>query len=310
VLFRSWVAPYLVQSGGGFVSRVLVGHYAPWYFGGGLAARLLRFAALLGNFLPWTVLLGVAVVSWPRRPDAGWRWVGAATITLVVILGLSGHQRARYLLPIYPGLALLVGQFVARAGAEGGRRAVVVGAWLSAAVAVGAAVTVPFLGALVVGDDRVYVPTGAIEIGIIVLCALGAALSLAIGAARAAVAGGTAAAALCIAAAMVVEGVTYPSRFARYSDPRPLVEAIVREAPPGAVIVAHPDAHLSFDFYARRPVIEAATPEKVAARVASGPAAVITTDTHTSALVRVLPPSSRIVASRDIGGRRYVVIVP
>jgi 4-amino-4-deoxy-L-arabinose transferase-like glycosyltransferase len=305
-----WFAPYLVQSGGGFVSRVLVGHYAPWYFSGGLAARLVRFIALLGNFLPWTVLLAAAVAWWPRCPDPGRRWIGTATMTLVVIVGLSGHQRARYLLPTYPGLALLVAEFVGRAGAEGGRRALAVGLWLSAAVAVGAAVAVPFLGNLVAGDDRVYLPGGHVEVVIIVLCALGAALSQALGAVRGAFAAGTAGAALCIAAAMVVEGVTYPARFARYSDPRPLVEAILREGPPGAAVVAYPDAHLSFDFYVHRPVIEAATPEKVAAWVTSVPAVVITTDTDSSALAPVLGPSARVVARRDVGGRRYVVIVP
>ena len=69
----------------------------------------------------------------------------------MIVLGLTGHQRARYLLPIYPGLALLVAEFVGRAGADGGRRGLGVGAWLFAGVVAVAAGVVPFLPRILVG---------------------------------------------------------------------------------------------------------------------------------------------------------------
>jgi 4-amino-4-deoxy-L-arabinose transferase-like glycosyltransferase len=305
-----WFAPYLAQSHGRFVSRVLVGHYTPWYFSGGLAPRFARFAALVGNFLPWTVLLAAAVAWWPRCPDAGRRWVGAATITLAIVLGLSGHQRARYLLPIYPGLALLVGEFVGRAGSEGGRRALAVGAWAFAVVAVSAAIVAPLLPRFVAGDDRAYLPDSRIELAVIVLLALGVALSQALGARRAAFAAGTVGAALLVAAGMVVEGVTYPRRYARDNDLRPLAEAVVRHTPPGVGVVAYPDARLSLDFYVRRPVVEAATPAMAAALVSRAPAAVVTAATNWPALAAVLPQSSRVAARASVGGREYLVILP
>jgi 4-amino-4-deoxy-L-arabinose transferase-like glycosyltransferase len=305
-----WFAPYLAQSEGRFVSRVLLGHYTPWYFSGGLAPRLVRFAALLGNFLPWTVLLVAAVAWWPRCPDPGRRWVGAATLSLALILGLSGHQRARYLLPIYPGLALLVAEFVRRAGAEGGRRALRVGAWAFVAVAAAAAVVAPFLRGFVAGDDRAYLPDSRIELAIIVVLALGAALSQALGARRAAFAAGTVGAALLIAAGMAVEGATYPRRYARDNDLRPLAEAVAHHTPPGVAVVAYPDARLSLDFYVRRPVIEAATLERAAALVATAPAAVVAEEAHWPALAAVLPRSARIAARAHVGGRDYVVILP
>lgn len=305
-----WFVPYLAQSEGRFVSRVLVGHYTPWYFSGGLAPRLVRFAALLGNFLPWTALLAAALAWWPRCPDAGRRWVGTATISLAIVLGLSGHQRARYLLPIYPGLALLVAEFVGRASVEGGRRALAVGAWAFAAVAATAAVIAPFLGEFVVGDDRAYLPDSRIELAVIVVLALGAALSQALGARRAVFAAGTASAALLIAAGMVVEGVTYPRRYAHDNDLRPLAEAVARHTLPGVAVVAYPDARLSLDFYVRRPVIEAATPEMAGALVLKAPVAVVTDETHWPALAAALPRSSRVAASAHAGGRDYVVILP
>ena len=305
-----WFAPYLAQSEGRFVSRVLVGHYTPWYFSGGLTPRLVRFAALLGNFLPWTVLLAAAVAWWPRCPDAGRCWVGAATISLAIVLGLSGHQRARYLLPIYPGLALLVAEFVGRAGAEGGRRALRAGAWAFVAVAAAAAVVAPFLAAFVTGDDRAYLPDSRSELVIIIVLALGGALSQAFGARRAAFAAGTMGAALCIAAGMIVEGATYPRRYTHANDLRPLAEAVARHSPPGAAVVAYPDARLSLDFYVRRPVLEAATPPMAAALVARAPAAVVTEQIYWPALAAVLPPSSRVVAGARVAGRDFVVIQP
>jgi 4-amino-4-deoxy-L-arabinose transferase-like glycosyltransferase len=305
-----WFAPYLVQSQGRFVSRVLVGHYTPWYLDGGLAPRLGQFAALLVNFLPWTVLLAAAVAWWPGRPDAGRRWVGAATVSLALMLGLSGHQRARYLLPIYPGLALLVAEFVGHAGAEGGVRAIRLGAWAFAALAATGAIVGPFLQGYVSGDDRVYLPASSMELAAIVVLVLGAALSQVIGVRRRAFAAGTAVAALLVSAVMILEGVTYPLRYTRDNDLRPLAEAAARYTPSGSAVIAYPDARLSLDFDVRRPVIEAATPQIAATLVSKAPSAVVTSRSHWPALSALLPASARVVATAHAGGREYVVIVP
>ncbi len=67
---------------------------------------------LLGEFLPWSVFLPTAVwaavrargtVEWPRLRLA-WCWVVAPFLVFSAISG----KRGQYLLPIYPGLALLV----------------------------------------------------------------------------------------------------------------------------------------------------------------------------------------------------------
>jgi len=305
-----WFAPYLVQSEGRFVSRVLVGHYTPWYLSGGLAPRLVQLATLLTNFLPWTVLLAAALVWWPRSPDPSRRWLGAATLSLAIMLGLSGHQRARYLLPIYPGLALLVADFVGHAGTQGGRRALRVGGWAFAVLGVVAAVVGPFLVDRLVGDDRAYIPDSRIELAVIAALVLGAALVPVIAAQREAFMTGTAGAALLIAAAMVVEGATYPPRYARSNDLRPLAEAAAGHTPPNVAVVAYPEARLSLDFYVRRRVVEAATPEMAAALVSRAPGAVVTTRDHWPALAAVLPTGSRVAASGRVGGRDFVVIVP
>jgi 4-amino-4-deoxy-L-arabinose transferase-like glycosyltransferase len=305
-----WFTPYLVQSQGRFVSRVLIGHYTPWYLSGGLAPRVGQFAALLGNFLPWTVLLAAAVAWWPKCPDAGRRWIGVATLTLAVVLGLSGHQRARYLLPIYPGLALLVAEFVGRAGAAGGVRAIRLGAWVFAALAATGAIVGPFLQEYVVGEDRVYLPGSSIELAVIVALVLGAALSQVVAARHRAFAAGTVIAALLVWGVMLLEGVTYPLRYAPANDLRPLAAAAAQGTPAGSAIVAYPDARLSLDFYVHRPVVEAATPEVAAALLSRAPGAVFTTRAHWAVLAASLPASFHVVATRRVGGREYVVLLP
>jgi hypothetical protein len=199
---------------------------------------------------------------------------------------------------------------VARAGSEGGGRALRVGAWLFAGMAAAAAGMVPFLPTILVGDDRAYLPDGLLERMVIVTLVVAVAASLAIAAWRQAFVTGTVAATLLIAAVMILEGVSYPVRYARANDLRPLAEAAARLTPPGTAVIAHPDARLSLDFYVRRPVLEAVTPEATANLVARTGGAVVTARSHWPALAAVLPPSARVAATAAVGGRDYVVIAP
>jgi 4-amino-4-deoxy-L-arabinose transferase-like glycosyltransferase len=305
-----WFAPYLLQSEGRFVSRVLTGHYATWYFGGGLGPRLVQVANLAVNFLPWTILLAAAAVWWPRHPDLGRRWLGAAALTLTIVVALSRNERARYLLPIYPGLALLVADFVVNAAAHGGRRALRIGAWTVAGLTAVAAIVGPFLVSRLEGDDSAYIPDSRIELVAISALVLAAAVVMAVAAQRGVFVTGTAGVAVLIAVTMVLVGATYPVRYTRSNDLRPLAEAAARHTPPSVAVVAHPDARLSLDFYVRRRVVEATTPEAVAALVSRAPGAVITTSDRWQALAAVLPAGSRVAASGRVGGRHFVVIVP
>jgi 4-amino-4-deoxy-L-arabinose transferase-like glycosyltransferase len=305
-----WFTPYLVQSRGRFVSRVLVGHYTTWYLDGGLLPRLGQGLVLLGNFLPWTVLLAAAVLWWRRHPDDRRRWVGVVAISLTVVLALAGHQRARYLLPIYPWLALLVAEFVGRGATEGGARALRVGSGGMAAVLAAGAMAVPLLSSRVTGDDRAYLPDSAIELGVVAALVLAAALGMAMGARRRTFAAGAAMAAGLLALVMIVEGLTYPPRYARANDVRTLAQAVTRHTAPGSVVIAHPDARLSLDFYVGRPVIEAATPDAAAALLAKTPGSLVTARANWPALAPLLPASSRVVATGQAGGREYVVVVP
>jgi hypothetical protein len=250
------------------------------------------------------------VLWWRRHPDQERRWIGTVAIVLTVVLGLAGHQRARYLLPIYPWLALLVAEFVGRAVLKGGGRALQLGSGVVAALLAAGALAVPVLSHLVTGDDRAYLPDGAIELSVVVILLLGAALSLAIATWRRAFVAGIVATAGILAVVMILEGVTYPRRYARDNDVRPLAQAVIRHTPPGSPVIVYPDARLSLDFYVGRPIIEATTRDGAAALMAKSSSALVTPRTHWLALAPLLPPSSRVVTTGQAGGREYVVVVP
>src|SRR5206468_6229033 len=114
----------LVAARSVFVHDVLVGEYAHWFFKPqGLASRIASPLSVLLYLLPWTLFLPAAAV-WLRRsgPDDGRRYVLWWTVTLWILVGLSGKYRARYYLPVYPGLAILTGGFFAGATARVVRR--------------------------------------------------------------------------------------------------------------------------------------------------------------------------------------------
>ncbi|MGH7356635.1 MAG: ArnT family glycosyltransferase, partial [Candidatus Rokuibacteriota bacterium] len=128
VLLLPWYGTYLFGHRSEFVGDVVVGHYGSWVFRRGLLTRLESLWVLV-YALPWTIFLVAAVGWWRRTPDADRKLIGVWTLTLWALIGLSGIHRARYLFPIYPGLALLAGEFVARAGGRGGARALRAAAW-------------------------------------------------------------------------------------------------------------------------------------------------------------------------------------
>lgn len=310
VFALAWVVPYMTRSRGRFVSSVLVGHYGPWYLQGGLEPRLSQVGSLLGNFLPWTIALAAAVAWWWRDRDEGRRLVGLATLGLLAVLALSGTPRARYLLPVYPGLALLVAEFLCRAAAGGARSAVRIASWTFVALLVVFATAGPFLLPGVKGDDKAYVPEGTGELAVMMALLAAAALVNGVAAWRGAYAKGAAAAAVLFLGVLLVEGVCYPPRYARDNDLRPLAEAATRHTGPAGVVVAYPEMRLSFDFYTPRAVVVADTQERAReAAAAATPSAMITTVGHWAEIAPLLP-SWRVVDRRQVADRDYVVTAP
>lgn len=96
-------------------SETLAAH--PWWF---YAARVAV------DWLPWSPLLGLALLCYARRPDfrvdrearLGLVWL----VAIVGLLSLSRFKRADYLLPAYPGAAILLGCWAERLPAVAVRR--------------------------------------------------------------------------------------------------------------------------------------------------------------------------------------------
>lgn len=310
LLALPWLVPYLVESRGHFTDAVLLGHYRTWYFGGDFASRLRNLVRIPLNFLPWAAFLAGAAAWWRWSPDPGRRRIALVTLTVAVVLSFSGVHRARYELPVYPGLALLTAEFLARGGADRRGRALLrAGAVGFALVTVTIAVAAALRFDGVTGEDRAFLPDGPGEAALLALLAGLAGLAALLTAWSQRYRSGAAASAVAVGALLLAQALTYPPRYARANDVRALAEAAARHAPPGAVVVGHPDLRLSYDFYLRRRVVEAPTPSAVARLLRERPRAVIITSRERwGALAPVLPGDWRVLASGTVGDREMVVV--
>ncbi|HEX7788083.1 MAG TPA: glycosyltransferase family 39 protein, partial [Methylomirabilota bacterium] len=137
-----WIAPFLSFGASSFASDVVVNNWLSWYFGIPRPARLGNSAldAVVG-FLPWTLPLLVALpVAWRARRDPAVRYALTCSIVPLLVVLLAENHRRRYLLPVYPGLALIIGWWATTRidAAPAARRMV---AWMGlAGVAVGVTV--------------------------------------------------------------------------------------------------------------------------------------------------------------------------
>jgi 4-amino-4-deoxy-L-arabinose transferase-like glycosyltransferase len=109
VLTVTWLAPFVALGAGSFVGAVVWEEWLLWYVGLSMPWSIEQLAV---GFLPWTLLLPLAGSRAFRAPRSR-----ATTFVLVSIavplaaMLLSRHQLDRYVLPIYPSLALLVGRW-------------------------------------------------------------------------------------------------------------------------------------------------------------------------------------------------------
>lgn len=248
-----WLLPYLLQTERSYVGGVVVGHYGDWYFREKSSSRLEELLDNLGRFLPWALCLIPAAWWWWHDRDRRRRALLMWTLVVAVAVSFSGEQRARYFLPVLPSLSLLVAELLVHAPRERpGRRVVLVTLAGLALAAAGAAVVLLRLPA---GAD-VFLPPGGPRWVIAALAVAGPAAALGLLAARSSGVAATSALALALGGILVVEGWTYPPRFAERNDIRGFAAAMTERLPPDPRIVTHLDAGLVYDFYLRRPVQE------------------------------------------------------
>lgn len=152
---------------------------------------------------------------------------------------------------------LLVGEFLARAAAHDGARALRRAFFAFAALAgVVAAFALSPAARLIGRAGRPWVPDTTAETALIVTLLVATALAAVVAARRAAFARGGLVVALGIGAILLIEGARYPARFAREFDVRPIATAAQALTRPGSAVRVYPDIWLTYDFYLRRPVVE------------------------------------------------------
>jgi 4-amino-4-deoxy-L-arabinose transferase-like glycosyltransferase len=304
-----WVVPYVAGPRAAFVHDVLLGEYARWFLGpNGITFRLVHMPLVLVYFLPWTLFLLPAVARWRNGPDEGRRWVLWWTLTLWILVGLSGAYRARYFLPVYPGLAILAGEFFAGAAQPAVRRELRLGAAafvvLMCAVLIGM-VSPPRLS----GEGPVYIPDTIPErVVLAVLAAIGI-VGVLKASRRDTLIGIGVFIAMVMGAILTVEGFTSTSRRARYYDIPALGAAAMGHTAPGRTTFGYPDLSLEYDVYVRGRVVEIDSGEL--RRLIAEPArdvVILTRRRWAEVQAGTVSAGWQVLENRTIGGKDVVVV--
>lgn len=145
----AWLLPFLAAGSQTFGEHVLRQDWLATYAGPPLPRRMAAFLGdALAGFLPWSILLPLALLWAVRsRRDPAVRYALLCFLVPLLVIVFSRSRLPRYLLPVYPGAALLAAWW---ADAYGHRRSVLgrILGWASFVGIAGAAVALPRLGTL------------------------------------------------------------------------------------------------------------------------------------------------------------------
>src|SRR5262249_18278721 len=113
LILASWMAALTWSQGGDAISFFLVTNHlgrVVGYHGVGHQRPALYYAYHLAlDLLPWSIALPAALIAaWRRRRDRGRLFPLLWAVCMTVALSLSATKRPHYLLPAYPGFALVI----------------------------------------------------------------------------------------------------------------------------------------------------------------------------------------------------------
>jgi 4-amino-4-deoxy-L-arabinose transferase-like glycosyltransferase len=273
-----WAIPYAMTPGHQRGQAISVGYGLAWYFDRYRHLSSIPLGDGLFAFLPWTVWLVLAAIWWRStsasdrqayRPMLAWMAV------FLGLLALSVQQRERYLLPVYPLFALVVAGAVT--SAESHARSIVRAC--AAILGVTLVVAVVAGGWFAFGSPLLDVPIASLASGplwqraLVVVLGVGGP-TMALWDLRTHRSPGRAAwwIAGALACVLLIEARTYPARLAAQYPIRTFADRARAALDPGALLLAHPDANLAFDFYLDRPIAEVPARDAIVARL-RGPAA-------------------------------------
>jgi 4-amino-4-deoxy-L-arabinose transferase-like glycosyltransferase len=294
-----WLGPFLTLGSGGFVGGVVWWDWLYYYFRAprprAIGGQLLD---LVVGFLPWTLLAPFAVVHAVRtRSEPAVRFAVLWFAVQFVLIMASTNQRVRYLLSLYPGVALLVAGWAA--DDRGRHRAyaavVVVGVIVLALGAVAMALT----GAPLPGDLPFNVSWGVPLAGVL-LVVLSLAYGLWVGRPAVLMTGMAAGMAVALASGIWL----YNDWINTTRNFKALAATVERHAGGGdvGVFVSKGD-YLQIDFYLRRALTPMVFPAEVAAYVATPQRAVVVINQENwDRWQRQLPSQLHVLDTSVVGG--------
>ncbi len=305
-----WLGPFLALGAGSFGQSVVWQDWLAWYFGLPAARNLGNVAVDLSvGFLPWTLLAPlVLVAAFGARQNPGVRFalLWAAVPLLVTMLAL--HQRTRYLAPVYPGAALLVGWWADARGSTRPTAGRIVG-WAALASALGAIVLLG-MPAWLGPEQRPFVPGLSWQVLPLALGLglLGIAFCWGLSAGRPAllVGGGVAALVLILGYGTWL----YTSRFNRLWDFRGLTASLERHAG-GREAAMYGVRWFALDFYLGRSVRWIGTPAEFNAFLAGSDRAVAVVSGRTWRSIQAeTSPGIRVLERTSVGLQDVLIVGP
>jgi 4-amino-4-deoxy-L-arabinose transferase-like glycosyltransferase len=311
-----WLLPYLFQEERSYTQAVVRGNYLGWFFRSAESAgsRLVPLFSLLAGFLPWTPFLLASL--WERRAEPEiWRrnrkWIVVWTLMLFVVIGLSGEQRTRYLIPIYPGLALLAAHAMTRwslGNSSSWRLQWGMIGWGIIAIGCSAFLIVGAVS-LLRPAVLVFVPETAFQRVVVALFLLvggvGGVVATYLNRSRVVLP----LVGLTTAAILALMAVTYPVRQATAFDIKQVAQRVARHLGAARAVAFYRYSNLSFDFYLHRPLQELQTFEQALAFMTRpSPAFLLLEEKEWKSIGDRAPTTWQVVDAAATATRRFLVV--
>ena len=269
-----WAIAFAVQREASYLQTVLrddyIGPHVAW---AGVGELLFAVGPLGLKALPWSLFVPAAIWFGCRDADAAtrrkFRFLSCWALVYVVLITISTHKRERYLLPVYPALALMVGWLWHRWLVSSDRRALTIHGWLWSALGIAAAVAL-LLPLRLRTEAAILLPASP-------TLKLSAAAAIAVAGAAGLWAASTsrprvafAVIALTTASMLTYEAWTMSRRHNEHFDVKSFATKIASHVGADDDVMAFESARLSYDFYLRRPVRGVRDARQLAASVTHG----------------------------------------
>jgi 4-amino-4-deoxy-L-arabinose transferase-like glycosyltransferase len=304
----TWLVPFLTLGTDTFAETVLWDDWLSWYASAPGRAALRALTDVLKFFLPWILVLPLALVRAERERSApGVRYALLSFVVPLAVVLASANYRTRYLLPAAPGFALLIAWWADRHGTERTRPGLVIG-WACLVAAV------PATAALIAGLRWNLMPRGFDLRGLgpvllpLALAGWAMALSLWMGlrARRPAwlVLGTTAAMVALLGCGTWRE----LARSRTEPDVRQLTARLEHHAGGGEVGVLFETGWLEVDFYLGRPVRQIEAELELERFLAREGGTVLASEPVWHEIQRLVWPPVTPIERLSIGGKTFVIL--